>query len=99
MACEITENKYKGLLVDKMKFNNIQLNLRGLNCIIKGEIFLKRGEIYIIKFNLSAIPDIKNKIYQFIYYELQNNIKKEMEVIQKKIEKDKINSEADKMIK
>ncbi len=97
MACEITEDKYKGFLSEKMKLDSIQLNLRGLICIIKGEIFLKRGNMYIIKFNLSAIPDIKNKIYQFIYNELQNNIKKEMEVIKKRIEKDKINSEADKI--
>lgn len=85
MACKITEDKYKGFLVEKQKLNSIQLNLRGFNCIIKGEIFLKREDMYIIKFNLSAVPHVKNKIYQFIYNELQNNIKKEMEVIKKNL--------------
>ncbi len=87
MACQIDEDKYKDFLVEKLKLNNIQLNLRGFNCIIKGEVFLKRGDFYIIKFNLSANPHLKNNIYQFIYNELQNNINREIEEIYKNLKK------------
>ncbi len=83
-ACKITDEKYKDILTEKLKFKNIQLNLRGFICIVAGEIMLKRENIYIFKFDPLTPPFIKNKIYQFIYNELQININNEIKIIKKK---------------
>ena len=83
MACKIIDEKYKDILVEKLKLNSIQLNLKGLICIVTGEIHLKREEFLIIKFDEKTEPFVKNKIYHYIYNELQNNMEKEIEIIRK----------------
>ena len=86
-SCKITDDKFKDILREQLKLNNIQLNLRGYLCIVAGEIIIKREEMYIIKFDPLINPLIKNKIYQFIYNELQINIKKEIKIIQDNLKK------------
>lgn len=85
-AGKIIDEKYKDLLSEKLKFNSIQLNLKGLLCTVSCEIILKRDDIYIFKFDPSLNPFIKNKIYQFIFKELQNNINSEIKIIKKNLE-------------
>jgi hypothetical protein len=77
MACVFSDQIE---LAPKKYLDNIQLRLNGQLCQLSGTIFGKReingSLVYVIVFSYQEMPDVRNKISDYIYVALQRELKK-----------------------
>lgn len=80
MSCTFDNPKIE--FKERTVFNEIQLNLKGVLCMIDGQITYIRevkdgGKVYIIMFNDAKYKTFQERVHSFIYKSLQESIEKE----------------------
>jgi len=80
MACKVEGSLYDYFNLNS-KYNDIQLNLRGFNCKVSASVIIKREDLIIFKFDETIGNENKDKIYNFIYKELQKEVEKDIHKI------------------